>query len=256
MEATILVLDESKITFLAVKNALEKDGFEVLWAKDIREAVSILRGKKVDLVFVDVFEGEESLNLIRKIREEFPETKVVVLSAYVNKDLVVGSVKAGAFDYILKPFRQDYLLQRVKRILSSQTPYGVTVSIRRNIEDLELALKFGDIVKKEIKRCSRSGGHFCIMYVKFENITREFEKIKKVFRETDYIFPISATEYLFVLTLTGKHGITAVTERMKDKLNQNFSYVFVCYPDDGKTYNEIIQSLKDKITTGLGGNKP
>lgn len=111
---TVMVVDESRITFLAVKNALEKDGFNVIWAKNEQEAFTLLRREKIDLVFVDVFEGEESLNLIRRIREEFPDTKVAVLSAYVDKDLIINSVRAGAIDYILKPFKLDYLLERVK----------------------------------------------------------------------------------------------------------------------------------------------
>ncbi|MDK2785352.1 MAG: hypothetical protein PWQ80_31 [Thermotoga sp.] len=252
MEATVMVVDESKITFLAVKNALEKEGYRVLWARDRQEAISTLRREHVDLVFVDIFEGEESLNLIREIRENFPDTKVAVLSAYVDKDLVINSVKAGAIDYILKPFKQDYLLGRVKKILSSPETSRVSVSVRKNIEDMEITLKFEEIVRKEIKRCSRAGGHFCVMYVRFNGVMRNYEAIKKFFRETDYILPISASEYVFVLTLTGKHGITAVTGRMKEKLSQSFEYVYVCYPDDGKTYEEFILSLKNRLAV-LGG---
>ena len=252
MAATVMVVDESKITFLAVKNALEKEGCRVLWARNGQEAISNLRREHVDLVFVDIFEGEKSLNLIREIRESFPNTKVAVLSAYVDKDLVVNSVKAGAIDYILKPFKQDYFLGRVKRILSSPGISRVSVSVRRNIEDLEITLRFEDIVRKEIKRCSRAGGHFCIMYVRFNGIMRDYEAIKKFFRETDYILPISASEYVFVLTLTGKHGITAVTRRMKEKLSQSFEHAYVCYPDDGKTYEEFILLLKNKMAE-LGG---
>ncbi|MCD6551628.1 response regulator [Thermotoga sp.] len=252
MAATVMVVDESKITFLAVKNALEKEGCRVLWARNGQEAISNLRREHVDLVFVDIFEGEKSLNLIREIRESFPNTKVAVLSAYVDKDLVVNSVKAGAIDYILKPFKQDYFLGRVKRILSSPGISRVSVSVRRNIEDLEITLRFEDIVRKEIKRCSRAGGHFCIMYVRFNGIMRDYEAIKKFFRETDYILPISASEYVFVLTLTGKHGITAVTRRMKEKLSQSFEHAYVCYPDDGKTYEEFILLLKNRIAE-LGG---
>jgi two-component system response regulator len=247
---TVMVVDKSRITFLAVKNALEKDGFNVIWAKNEQEAFTLLRREKIDLVFVDVFEGEESLNLIRRIREEFPDTKVAVLSAYVDKDLIINSVRAGAIDYILKPFKLDYLLERVKKIISSAP--RLTVSLKKNIEDLEITLKFEDIVRKEIKRSNRTGSRFCVMYVKFEDIMRDYETIKKFFRETDYILPISASEYLFVLTLTGKHGIEAVTKRMKEKLSERFSYTYVCYPDDGKTYEEIILTLKDRMSKPRG----
>lgn len=247
MEARVLVVDDSKIAYLAVKNTLEREGIEVLWARDGAEALNRMKAEKVDLVFVDVFlPGENGVDLIRQMRSLFPNVPVAVLSSYVDKELILSAVKAGAIDYILKPFKREYLLERVKRIILGEKVRVVQFSPQK-LEELEITLKFEDIVRKEVKRCSRAGGHFCVMYAKFPSFVKNFDELKEFLRETDFVIPVSANEILFVLTLTGKNGVTAVVRRTKERIREDFTYAFVCYPDDGKNADEIISSLKEKI---------
>ena len=120
--ASILIVDDNP-KFLA--DALPMYGYEVTVAEDGLEALKILSKENAnfDLILLDVMmpnmDGWDTLKAIRK-NKKTEYTPVIMITAVSEDQKVVSGLKIGADDYIVKPFRPMYLLERVNVALGLQ----------------------------------------------------------------------------------------------------------------------------------------
>jgi DNA-binding NtrC family response regulator len=120
---TILIADDDDNLRRVLEFQLEEAGFTVLSAADGSEALDLFISNEVDSVITDLrmpkFSG---LELLEEIKALNGETPVVVVTAFGEVETAVAAVKAGAFDYINKPFNRDEILLTLERALTfSQT---------------------------------------------------------------------------------------------------------------------------------------
>lgn len=108
---------------------LEQDGLEVLDVASAEDALSRLAQRHVDLVISDVrMPGMDGMELLGRISRSWPDVPVVLLTAHGSVPLAVNAMKAGAVDFLLKPFDRDevlFVLQKalaVSRAESSSRP--------------------------------------------------------------------------------------------------------------------------------------
>jgi two-component system, NtrC family, response regulator HydG len=114
----ILVVDDSPDTLEVLARTLGGEGYEVVTAKDAREAITLLESGPVDLVVTDFrMPGVDGIDLTRHVRENHRDTEVVVITGYGSIDNAVGAMKAGAGDYLPKPFTDGELTAAVERCL-------------------------------------------------------------------------------------------------------------------------------------------
>ena len=118
--ATVLVIDDEKDLIELVRYNLEKEGFEVLSARDGPSGLEIARRVKTDLVMLDLMmPGMDGLEICRELRSD-ARTKalpLIMLTAKATEaDRVVG-LELGADDYVTKPFSPRELVARVKAVL-------------------------------------------------------------------------------------------------------------------------------------------
>jgi two-component system chemotaxis response regulator CheY len=122
----VLVVDDQPELRLVCRELLEQNQVAVLEAGDGREAVNLYRQFRPDAVTLDlnmpVLNGLEAL---KKIRDFDPRARVAVLSALGHEQLVVRAIRAGACDYILKPFTIERLEQAVQRLLEHPEPGSI-----------------------------------------------------------------------------------------------------------------------------------
>ena len=123
MTATILVVDDDVSVTASLKLLLKQNGFECLTAADAEHAAAALAQRNVDLVIQDMnfsrsTTGEEGLSLLRDIRRALPGLPVVLITAWGSIALAVEGMKAGAADFVTKPWDNAQLLQTVKTALS------------------------------------------------------------------------------------------------------------------------------------------
>ncbi|MBN1642737.1 MAG: response regulator [Anaerolineae bacterium] len=120
--ATILVAEDEKDIRDLITFSLQYAGFEVLEATDGEEAVAKTLSHRPDLVMMDVrmprMTGYEACTRI-KSTDETKHIPVVMLSAKGQEAEIQTGLKVGAYEYILKPFAPDELIQRVRDILAS-----------------------------------------------------------------------------------------------------------------------------------------
>lgn len=121
MKKVILTVDDSNEIRGIVKYYLENDGYEVLEAINAFQTFkAVSNSKKIDLILLDVMlPGTDGHEIARKLKEDKNTQKIpiIMLTSKGDKNDVVEGVVAGADDYIVKPFKKDTLLERVKRIL-------------------------------------------------------------------------------------------------------------------------------------------
>lgn len=115
MPHTMLIVEDDVKLQEYLQGLFIKEGFAVWSAKDTTDALEILNKKVPDLVLLDLglpnISGE---TLCREIKESYPDTKVVILTAKDRLDDVVQGFNIGADDYIKKPFQTEELVARIK----------------------------------------------------------------------------------------------------------------------------------------------
>jgi two-component system, OmpR family, alkaline phosphatase synthesis response regulator PhoP len=116
MKTILVVEDEMKIARL-VRDYLEHAGFEVIVAGDGEAALASARGRRPDLVVLDLgLPGRDGLDVARELRRR-SETPIVMLTARGDEtDRIVG-LELGADDYVVKPFSPKELVARVRAVL-------------------------------------------------------------------------------------------------------------------------------------------
>jgi DNA-binding NtrC family response regulator len=116
MTKSILVVDDDQLVNEFITETLTRSGYEIASASSGLEALEILDEREFDLVITDVRMPEmDGITLMTKIKENMPDTVVVVITAFGTVKNAVDAMKKGAYDYILKPCSPDELVIVVNR---------------------------------------------------------------------------------------------------------------------------------------------
>jgi DNA-binding NtrC family response regulator len=117
-KARILVIDDEDIVRISCDRALSPEGFEVVMAKSGFEGLELLEKEKFDLVLSDLkMPDMDGIEVLKKIKEQWPDVEVIIITGYQTVDTAVKSIKLGAYDYIEKPFSPDVLITAVTKAL-------------------------------------------------------------------------------------------------------------------------------------------
>src|SRR5262245_14049480 len=131
-----LIVEDSDDMRDLMKLLLEEEGYETLAAADGRAALKHIENdqESIDLVITDVqmpeVTGHEILAAVRARRGETP---VIVITAFGSVEQAVGMVKAGAFQYLTKPFNKEKLLGLVAKALEHSAPRREQARLRREL---------------------------------------------------------------------------------------------------------------------------
>ncbi|MFW6323657.1 MAG: sigma-54-dependent transcriptional regulator [Desulfovibrionales bacterium] len=118
--AQILIVDDDQSLREVLDIALTKQGHRAWPASRIKEGLDLLSQKQIDMALVDLRIGTENgIDLLRSIRERWPELPVLMITAYADSATAVEAIKLGARDYISKPFDLDEFILLVERTLEN-----------------------------------------------------------------------------------------------------------------------------------------
>ncbi len=113
----IMIVDDEKIVRESLFHWFTKEGHTVERASSGFEALEKLEENPFELLFVDIKMPEMSgIELLEKVKTEYPETIVIIITAYGSIETAVKAMKLGASDYLLKPFKPDYLSLVMEKI--------------------------------------------------------------------------------------------------------------------------------------------
>ncbi|MCS7173417.1 MAG: sigma-54 dependent transcriptional regulator [Armatimonadetes bacterium] len=144
MGRRILVVDDEEPIRGLVRQILEREGFEVETASDGPTGLEKATSGEFDLILLDVrIPKKDGMTVLREIREVDPDAVVMIITAYASIEQALEALRAGAYDYIPKPFKRDELLVRVRRALDYER---LRAENRRLHEELRRTFKFEGIV--------------------------------------------------------------------------------------------------------------
>ncbi len=106
LKKVLIVDDEETLTWSMAKSlSRDRDKYEVMIANNGKEALLLLKGSHVDLVISDIRMPDiNGLDLLVMIKKEYPETKVIIMTAYGSSDVQKEANQRGSLFYIEKPF--------------------------------------------------------------------------------------------------------------------------------------------------------
>lgn len=115
----ILLVDDAGFMRKMIQTYLTKANYtDFLEAGDGMQAVELFAQNKPDLVILDItMPNMSGIEVLAKIKEIDPSAKVIMCSAMGQETMVMEAIKLGALDFIVKPFKQERIIQTVSKIL-------------------------------------------------------------------------------------------------------------------------------------------
>jgi DNA-binding NtrC family response regulator len=150
VKPVILVVDDEDTIRYCLKEALEAEGHKVYTSEDGGNSLRLTKELIPDLVILDLkMPGMNGLDLLREIKQHDQNILVILLTGHASVDSAVSAMKAGAFDYLEKPFKMEHIKVVVDKALSTQ-------SLMREVSRLRAKTNItGDVniiaVSKEMK---------------------------------------------------------------------------------------------------------
>jgi len=115
---TLLVVDDEPSARKLLSHILTPLNFSVLCADAAPKALEIMTATPVSLVITDLkMPGEDGLSLIKKLKINYPDIPVILMSAHGDKSTAIRALRENTFDYLDKPFEDQDLIHAVKRSL-------------------------------------------------------------------------------------------------------------------------------------------
>ncbi|MEI9942259.1 MAG: sigma-54 dependent transcriptional regulator [Pseudomonadota bacterium] len=171
----VLVVDDEENLRLVLRTLLRRHGYEVETAESGEDALGMVDSFGPDVVLTDVrMPKMGGLDLLTTLKAKGNEATVIVMSAYGNMDLALEAMKAGAYDYVQKPFKPD----------------EVVLALRK-AEERELLRRENRALRDEIRKEHR-----------FDDILAKSQKMLDIFRTISKI-----AEYKTTVLVAGESGV-------------------------------------------------
>ena len=112
----VLVVDDEESVVVTIKAILQLDGYNVATTTSGAKARTMVREVEYDLVLTDLrLEDGDGLDVLKAVRESFPETVTIMLTGYASLESAIQALRAGAYDYLVKPSEVEELRATVAR---------------------------------------------------------------------------------------------------------------------------------------------
>jgi two-component system response regulator AtoC len=144
MSYSVLVVDDEELTLRTVSRGLRVEGFEVFTAASGEDALRAFADEKPDLTLLDiVLPGIDGVEVLRRMKQANPAAIILMMSAYHMVDRAVEAMKAGAYDYLIKPFHLADLIATLHR---ASEMLALRVRVRDDVEQARGRYDFGKVV--------------------------------------------------------------------------------------------------------------
>ena len=290
-QRVILVVDDDKMMRGVLAEILRNYGYGVQIAGDGTEALAELQARRPDLVITDLIMPQMSgLDLIRAARRLYPDLDFVVITASNSVDIAVETMKAGAADYIVKPFHLEQIRIVVARTLemrrlreqAKKADFYKTLAERDGLTGLLNYRSFQEVLRQELQRSLRYERHVSLLMVdvdKFKDLNdtlghlsgdRALQQLAQLLdencREPDYCCRYGGEEFVIVVPETDKAGALRLAERVREAVETRkfleeesspparltVSVGVSTRPEDGVSAIELIEAAESGAVCGQG----
>lgn len=225
-------------------------------------------GNKLNLAIIDIDMGiEEGFSLLDKIKLKYPKVPIIVLTSNNRKEIFLKSIMSGAADFILKPFEDDFIKERVIKFMQFQTDEtsGTTQLISKS---------FDEYVNFEISKANKGKYSFSVLMTTFFQSVNEinlkqeneykrlsgdiYKKLSELFWTTDIFIQYGNQSFVGLFPFCDIDNVSKIHNKINKKFDEiksldvrlehyHLANAFVTYPVEGKEFGEIMNKLTTRM---------
>ncbi len=134
MSKSLLIVEDEETLRESIKRIFAKEGYAVDGAESAEQALSLLETNAYDVIISDIIlPGMDGIEMLGKVREMIPDQIFIVVTAYASLDTSVKALRAGAYDYIMKPIIHEEIKQIVRNALRQKSLQAENRLLRREL---------------------------------------------------------------------------------------------------------------------------
>jgi DNA-binding NtrC family response regulator len=194
----VLIIDDDEAILDSCSQVLKKDNHEFVTARTGQEAIDIVTNELFHVVLLDLkLPGMDGMTVLEKLKTEYPEVPVIIITAHASIDSAVEAMKKGAFDYLPKPF----------------TPQELRLAIRKALRNREIVLE-NLYLRKELE--SKIG---------FDMVVGKSKRMQEIFDLVRRVAPTDSTVLLTGESGTGKELLARELHKLSHRRSAPFVVV-------------------------------
>ncbi len=290
----LLIIDDDESVRLLLQDLLEEAGYAVRTARCGEEALQMIRVATYDIIITDLrLSGMHGLEVVKEVKAIDPGIDVIVMTGYASVNSAVESMKAGAIDYITKPFNSDHIKMVVQksldrreyqRLAREREFYKVLSSID-GLTELYNYRYMHQYLKVELEREKRYKRHLSLLMVDIDDfknyndlyghlvgdlVLRNLAAIlRSATRGCDVICRYGGEEFAVMLPETGKEEALIVCERIRRSVAAtpmvdekespvgtiNVTIGLASFPEDADNKDDLIDRADKALYQGKRAGK-
>jgi len=133
----LLLIEDEKLTRITLRDALKKAGHSTVACESGEEGLRHLEAGTFDVVVSDIrLPGIDGLQVFTQVKKNNPSAEVILMTAYASVETAVDALRRGAYDYLVKPFLPDELVNRLSHLETLRRIAGENQELRRQLTSL------------------------------------------------------------------------------------------------------------------------
>ncbi len=134
MSKTMLIVEDEETLRESIKRIFTKEGFAVDAAESAERGLALVEKNIYDVIISDIIlPGMDGIEMLAKVREQIPDQIFIIVTAYASLDTSVKALRAGAYDYIMKPIIHEEIKQIVWNALRQKSLQSENVLLKREL---------------------------------------------------------------------------------------------------------------------------
>ena len=170
MAERLLIVEDETTLRESLKRVFIREGYEADTAGSTEEALTVFEEGAYDLIITDIIlPGRDGIEFLKEVKERNLDQLVIVMTAYASLETAIGALRAGAYDYILKPIIHEEIKRIIWNALNVRSLRAENLILKKQIEkryDFENIIGESQVIKdliEQVKKISDSKSNILIL---------------------------------------------------------------------------------------------